>query len=110
MLIAAVENLFLLLLTLVVLWKSRLWHLVTLIRFNPMLQMFFFFVVVYAFIIGISTPNFGALVRFKIPILPLMVSGLYIAIHILNERRVQLNAGRRFDWAWYTDGEEGRPY
>jgi hypothetical protein len=109
MIIAAFENLFLLVLTLVVLWKARIWHLVTLVRFNPLLQMFFFFVVVYAFIIGISTPNFGALVRFKIPILPLMVAGLYIAIHILNERRVHLNAGRRFDWAWFTDGEEGRP-
>lgn len=108
MLMAAVENLFLLVLSLVVLWKARLWHLVTLVRFNPMLQMFLFFVVVYAFIIGISTPNFGALVRFKIPILPLMVSGLYITLHILNDRRAQLNAGRRFDWAWYTDGEEGR--
>lgn len=107
MFIAAIENTFLLLLTLLTLWRARVIHLVTLVRVNPMLQMFFFFVVVYAFIIGVSTPNFGALVRFKIPILPLMVAGLFIAEHILRERDKFHRSGRKFNWNWYTDGEEG---
>ncbi|MCU0318671.1 MAG: hypothetical protein MUE88_01130 [Flavobacteriales bacterium] len=107
MLIAALENLFLVALTVMALWKARIWHLVTLIRVNPMLQMFFFFVLVYAFIIGVSTPNFGALVRFKIPILPLLVSGLFIVVHIMNARNAEIRTGGRFNMGWYTDGEEG---
>jgi hypothetical protein len=107
MFIAAIENTFLLLLTLLTLWRARIWYLFVLIRVNPMLQMFFFFVVVYAFIIGVSTPNFGALVRFKIPILPLMVSGLFIANYILKERTRSIRSGRSFNWKWYTDGELG---
>jgi hypothetical protein len=86
MLIAALENSWLLILFLSILWRTRVFFFFVLLRTNPLLQMFFFFAFSYAFMIGVTTPNFGALVRFKIPLLPLFVAGMFIADHILRER------------------------
>ncbi len=62
---------------------------------NPIVLMCFSFVVLFGFFIGISTPNFGALVRFKIPLVPLFVSGLlYIGeLH----RSKSIHGGAPFD-------------
>ncbi len=68
MLAAGVENLILTLFAIIVLVKIRtFWKL--LMRY-PILQFCLLFSVFFAFGIGISTSNFGALVRFKIPLLP----------------------------------------
>lgn len=76
-----------------------------LITKNPLLLTFFIFSITYAFVIGISTPNFGALVRFKIPLLPLFMPALVISNYILKVRRKQRKAGRRFDYNWFVRGE-----
>jgi hypothetical protein len=36
------------------------------------------FSIIFAFMIGITTPNFGALVRFKIPLIPFLAAWLVI--------------------------------
>jgi hypothetical protein len=108
MLLAAVENTWLLLFSILILFRSRVIYLFTLVRLNPLLQMMFVFSFSYAFMIGVTTPNYGALVRFKIPLLPLFVSGLYISAHILQERRLAIASGKSFRFAEYTDGEPGR--
>jgi len=36
------------------------------------------FAVLFAFMIGLTTPNFGALVRFKIPLIPFFAAWLVI--------------------------------
>jgi hypothetical protein len=107
MLIAALENSWLLILFLSILWRTRVFFFFVLLRTNPLLQMFFFFAFSYAFMIGVTTPNFGALVRFKIPLLPLFVAGMFIADHILRERMKVLAHGRRFRFELFTDGEPG---
>ena len=108
MAIAALENTWLLLLFISILFRTRLFFFLVLLRTNPLLQMFFFFAFSYAFMIGVTTPNFGALVRFKIPLLPLFVAGMFITDHILQERRKTLLKGRRFRFEWFTDGDPGR--
>lgn len=105
MYLSAFENLYLLLLTISVLYRSRVVYIFTLLSKNPLLLMCIIFSVLYGFVIGISTPNFGALVRFKIPLIPLLVCGLFIMSFILKQRRLQLAMGRRFRFETYVDGE-----
>ncbi|MDX9751436.1 MAG: hypothetical protein RBT71_10185 [Flavobacteriales bacterium] len=105
MLVSALENTYLLLLTALILWRSRIVYLVTLLVKNPLLQMCFTFAIIYAFTIAVSTPNFGAMVRFKIPLLPLFVSALFITRYILDQRRATLRSGRRFSFDAYSGGE-----
>jgi hypothetical protein len=109
MLLTALENTFLLLMTLYILLRSRVVFLFTLILQNPMLQMFYLFSISYAFMIAITTPNFGAMVRFKIPLLPLFVSALFITRFILDKRLDALRRGRPFRFEIYENGEPRGP-
>ncbi len=105
MLVSGLENSFMLLLFLYILYRSRVVHFIALLRKNPLLQMCYVFAIGYAFMIGVTTPNFGALVRFKIPMVPLFVSALFITAHILDVRRAVQRRGRRFRFEDYMNGE-----
>lgn len=109
-LLTALENTWLLLFFVATLLRTRLIYFLTLLRVNPLLQMFYLFAFGYAFVVGVTTPNFGAMVRFKIPLLPLFVAGLFITSHIMDLRKKVLNSGGRFDFARFTDGDPGEPY
>jgi hypothetical protein len=43
-----------------------------------MLIFAFSFTIIFAFGVGLATANFGALVRYKIPMLPFFVGGLFV--------------------------------
>lgn len=45
---------------------------------NPLVLFSFIFAIFFAFSVAISTSNFGALVRLKIPLMPFFISGLFI--------------------------------
>jgi hypothetical protein len=105
MFIAALENTWLLIFFVRILVRTRIYHFITLLRTNPLLQMCFLFTMGYAFMIGVTTPNFGAMVRFKIPLLPLFVSAMYISSFILDKRRDRIRNGKHFSFTWFTDGE-----
>lgn len=105
MLLSAAENTFLLLMVAIILLRTRVVLLISLLLKNPLLQMSFLFAIGYAFMIAITTPNFGAMVRFKIPLLPLFVAALFITQFILDKRSAALRAGRRFRFEVFTDGE-----
>lgn len=77
MYLAAVENAFILTLVILLLLNKRL-SLIASIRRNPAALFCIIFSVFFAFGIGLSTANFGALARFRIPILPLFLSALVI--------------------------------
>jgi uncharacterized membrane protein len=78
MLLSGVENLLLLILLILTFWRTKFRLVIKLIRTTPILLFFFVFSILFAFMLGITTPNFGALVRFKIPLLPFFSSGLII--------------------------------
>ena len=103
--IAALENLVILYFVILTLFKGQIKNTLVLFIRNPLLLTFMIFTVVYAFVIGISTPNFGALVRFKIPLLPLFMSALVITNFILSHRQRVLKSGKRFDLRVYLNGE-----
>jgi hypothetical protein len=77
MLISALENTFMILLTLRVLLLLGPGFFIR-ISANPVLIFCFVFSIFFAFALGLTTANFGALVRYKIPSIPFFLSMLYI--------------------------------
>ncbi|HQV74069.1 MAG TPA: hypothetical protein PLE78_01155 [Flavobacteriales bacterium] len=70
----------------------------------PILMMSMAFALLFAFMVGVTTPNFGALVRFKIPMVPFYISSLFIIIYLAKLKRKRENQGLRFDLKGYRMG------
>lgn len=77
MLFSALENSFLFFMLLRVFVKNG-FGFFSRIFGNPVLTLCFVFSIFFAFALGITTANFGALVRYKIPAIPFFLSMLYI--------------------------------
>lgn len=105
MVAAGTENLWLLLLALSVLVRGRVVRAFRMLVGNPITLMGMAFSLVFAFVIGISTPNFGALVRFKIPLVPLFVCSCHIMLFLLQKQREAEGRGTRFDPRDYIKGD-----
>lgn len=82
MLFSALENTFLIVLVLRLLWRTKLIRMGYAIFHDPLVAFCILFSLCFGFMIGFTTSNFGSLVRFKIPMLPFFLSGLYIAIKL----------------------------
>lgn len=85
MLISAIENTILLLLSFRVFFRLGPFRFFGTIFSNPLLIFSFIFVIFFSFSVGLSTANFGALVRYRIPCTPFFMSLLMI----LNEVKVR---------------------
>lgn len=77
-LISALENTFLLFITLRTFFKVGPFKVLSRISGEPLLIFSFIFSVFFAFSVGLSTANFGALVRYKIPCIPFYLSTMFI--------------------------------
>lgn len=86
MILSALENTILLVLFLYVLFKVGARKTLKIIQENRFLIFCFIFALFMAIGVGISTSNFGALVRFKIPITPFLFLGTVFII-ILNKEK-----------------------
>jgi hypothetical protein len=78
MLLAALENSFLLVLTLLVLFRVGPLKIYGQVRKEPLLIFSLVFSIFFAFSVGLTTSNFGALVRYKIPAVPFYFSAILI--------------------------------
>lgn len=78
MFVSGLENTFLLIFTLIFLFTVGPIKLLKYILNEPLLLFSFVFAIVFAFGVGLSTSNFGSLVRYKIPCIPFYLSSLYI--------------------------------
>ena len=78
MFLSALENLFILYFTIKVLIKVRVIGLFRYFTKHHLLTFSLMFSLFLAFAIGISTSNFGSLVRYKIPVMPFYVASLFI--------------------------------
>lgn len=105
MLLSGLENTFVLGLFLWMLWRSRVSFFLRCVFNNPLVMVCFLFSIGYGFVTGISTPNFGALVRFKIPLLPLLVSGMYIVLYLTAQRDKMRRRNMRFLLSDYQEGD-----
>jgi hypothetical protein len=78
MLLSAIENTYILLLTIFLLIKLKFFGFFKFIGKNPLLLFSILFSLFFAFSVGIATSNFGSLVRLKIPCIPFYVSSLFV--------------------------------
>lgn len=88
MLAAALESLFLLGFTLYIFLRNGLIRTLHSIMTNPTVFFCLFFSIVFAFAVGFTTYNFGALVRYKIPCIPFFLTGLIILNLETTQRRI----------------------
>lgn len=79
MLLSAIESLALLIFTIVILIRTK--FLTTLKKIDPTITFCLVFALSFAFAVGFSTYNFGSLVRYKIPLIPFYLIGLFILDH-----------------------------
>jgi hypothetical protein len=107
MMLSGLENLWVLILFMRVLWSTRLVHLPAAVTRTPLVLMALSFTVIFGFLTGITTPNFGALVRFKIPLMPMFIGGMYIILFLMRKRRALLRQGLAFRYEDYRNGEPG---
>ncbi|MEM9982441.1 MAG: hypothetical protein AAF734_08090, partial [Bacteroidota bacterium] len=77
MLLSAFESLILLLLTIKVLFEVRFRIIKPLLE-HPVIAFCFLFAIVLAFGVGVSSSNFGTLSRYRVPLLPFYLAGLYL--------------------------------
>lgn len=87
MLLSALESLAMLLLTVQIIFRKRLGLLRVLAK--PDIIFCLTFSIIYAFAVGISTFNFGTLVRYKIPLLPFFVMALILSYYENSDTTVE---------------------
>jgi hypothetical protein len=100
--LCAIENTFILGFCIYLLIKLRVYKFFSLLTSHPLLLFSFVFSLFFAFSMGVSISNYGALVRLKIPCIPFFLSSLVIINHMLNEgvkkrrsrQRVEVSEGR----------------
>ena len=81
MMLSALENLAMLLLTVYLIFKVRIIKFIKLIFSHNLLVFSLVFSLFFAFSVGLATSNFGSLVRYKIPLMPFYVASLFIIRH-----------------------------
>lgn len=88
-LLAGAENLLYLYLSVMILVRLRLRRLLKVIFETPILLFCLSYAILFSFIVGLSTSNFGALVRFKIPYLPFLLTALFVLDYIAKRKLVK---------------------
>lgn len=78
MLISAIENLVLIVFMIYIMFQVGLLSFIRLIISKPMILFAFVFALFFSFAVGLTTSNFGSLVRYKIPALPFFAASLYM--------------------------------
>lgn len=86
MLLSALENTYIMLLTLFLLVRLKFFGFFTMIGKNPLLLFSTLFSLFFAFSVGIATSNFGSLVRLKIPCIPFFVSSLFVLKYFYEQK------------------------
>ena len=94
MLLSALESTYFLILTLRIFWQVGVGRALATIGRVPVLTLCFVFSLIFAISVGISSGNFGTLVRYKIPLMPFYLSGLYIMQSLINSAATERQARR----------------
>ncbi|REJ82298.1 MAG: hypothetical protein DWQ44_07990 [Bacteroidetes bacterium] len=85
MYMSAIENMILLIITIYLIIRMRVYNLFRLLFRHHVLFFSVFFSLFFSFSVGLSTSNFGSLVRYKIPAIPFYVASLFIIYHTFKE-------------------------
>jgi hypothetical protein len=84
MLLSALENMFMLGFTIYIVLKVRISVLLVSLQSHPLLLFSLLFALFFAFSVGLTTANYGALSRLKIPCIPFYLAALFI-VYDLNK-------------------------
>jgi hypothetical protein len=101
MIVSGIENFILLALTIYLLIKIRVFNLFKLMFRHHFLFFSVTFSLFFAFSVGLTTSNFGSLVRYKIPAVPLFVASLFVIAETYkvlreeNEKRLLLKEDKK---------------
>lgn len=95
MLASAIESFIMLLFTLFIFIGLGFFRILRLLGKDPFLLMAFSFAIFFAFAVGFTSYNFGALARYKIPCIPFFVSSMLI----LNYQVRQIKQKRKQFWS-----------
>lgn len=106
MFLSGIENLVILLFTIKVLIKVRVIGFLRYFTQHHLLTFSLVFSLFLAFAIGISTSNFGSLVRYKIPAMPFYVASLFIIQYMDSKRDKKLFKDDPAENAGNTEEEE----
>lgn len=91
MLMSSLENFILLMITIYLVLKMRVYNLFLLMFRHHILFFSVFFSLFFSFSVGLTTSNFGSLVRYKIPAIPFFVASLFIIHHTFQELQKEKN-------------------
>jgi hypothetical protein len=89
MLVSGIENFIILMLTIYLLIRIKVFNLFRLMFRHHFLFLSVTFSLFFAFSVGLTTSNFGSLVRYKIPAMPLYIASLYIIYASYEELKVE---------------------
>lgn len=78
MLLSAIEATYFIVLTIRIFYRVGAGKTLRTIISTPVLTLCFVFSLIFAISVGLSSGNFGTLVRYKIPLMPFYLAGLYI--------------------------------
>lgn len=98
-LISALESFVIFLLTIRIFFKHGILNTLSMITRKPVILFCLIFALIFAYAVGYSAYNFGALVRYKIPCLPFYVGVLFMLEYELSEKK------RKQQLAKYGEGE-----
>ncbi len=94
MLIAGLENIFLLSLTLFLLYKAGPSKIFKILKTSPLIYFAIIFSIIFSFSVGLTVANFGSLVRLRIPELPFFVSSILLLYHLTEQKSKNDNSIR----------------
>ena len=89
MLLSAIEAGFFLIFTLRIFWRTGVVATLKFVATTPVLVMCFVFSLIFAASVAINSSNFGTLVRYKIPMIPFYLGGLYILQSMLDAQKAK---------------------
>lgn len=95
MVLSAIEAFFFLIFTLRIFYRVGFFKTLSVISSTPILSLCFVFSLIFAASVGVSTSNFGTLVRYKIPLIPFYLSALYILDNITRTNAKAARTARR---------------
>lgn len=85
-LIASIESSFILIFTIIILFKKGIKNILFIIFSDPFLISSLIFVLIFGAAVGLTSGNFGTLVRYKMPCMPFFVSLLIITYYQKNKK------------------------
>ncbi len=83
MVLASLEATIMLFFAVYIFQKSGVKNVIKIVRKSPLIKFCLSFAVFFAFAVGISTYNFGSLMRYKIPLIPFFLISLYLIQYYL---------------------------